>query len=92
MSSGVGKRTQYVQVHAVAQPERQLWAFSGGLTQNFYLFFETIKRTGNLQINSKNWCRKGRRGGICNIKCEGESTNSPTKNSDKKICLCMQSS
>lgn len=23
------------------------------------------------QINSKNWCRKGRRGGICNIKCEG---------------------
>ncbi|EDW35762.1 GL17432 [Drosophila persimilis] len=25
---------------------------------------------GLFQINSKNWCRKGRRGGICNIKCE----------------------
>ncbi|KAH8260982.1 hypothetical protein KR044_001591 [Drosophila immigrans] len=27
---------------------------------------------GLFQINSKNWCRKGRRGGICNIKCEGK--------------------
>ncbi|XP_005187512.3 lysozyme [Musca domestica] len=25
---------------------------------------------GLFQINSKNWCRKGRKGGICNIKCE----------------------
>uniref|UniRef100_A0A1A9ZC91 lysozyme n=1 Tax=Glossina pallidipes TaxID=7398 RepID=A0A1A9ZC91_GLOPL len=27
---------------------------------------------GLFQINSKNWCRKGRKGGICNIKCEGK--------------------
>ncbi|XP_018797973.1 PREDICTED: lysozyme c-1 isoform X2 [Bactrocera latifrons] len=25
---------------------------------------------GLFQINNKNWCRKGRKGGICNIKCE----------------------
>ncbi|XP_037932934.1 lysozyme c-1-like [Teleopsis dalmanni] len=25
---------------------------------------------GLFQINSKNWCRKGRKGGVCNIKCE----------------------
>jgi len=25
---------------------------------------------GLFQINSKSWCRKGRKGGICNIKCE----------------------
>ncbi|XP_055839272.1 lysozyme [Episyrphus balteatus] len=25
---------------------------------------------GLFQVNSKNWCRKGRKGGICNMKCE----------------------
>lgn len=28
---------------------------------------------GIFQINSKQWCRSGRKGGVCNMKCEGKT-------------------
>jgi len=37
LSSGGGEWTQYVKIHATAQPERQLWTFPGALTISPYL-------------------------------------------------------
>lgn len=30
------------------------------------------KNYGLFQINSKDYCAEGRKGGLCNMKCEGE--------------------
>jgi len=31
------------------------------------------KNYGLFQINSKDYCAEGRKGGLCNMKCEGKS-------------------
>lgn len=36
--------------------------------------YPNYKSYGLFQINSKEWCRSGKRGGDCNMRCEGKQT------------------
>ena len=43
---------------------------SGGNTGKVSEFPNLSASYGLFQINSKEWCRKGRKGGECGVKCE----------------------
>lgn len=50
-------------------------AESGGYSNKVSEFPNLSSSYGVFQINSKEWCRKGRRGGECGFRCEGDWPN-----------------
>lgn len=69
------KWRRYLEESHFGQSNYQLWDLSGKAMIQSQIFIPPQHSVNpfRLQINSKDWCRAGRKGGKCNKNCEGES-------------------